>query len=197
MIKIFDFDGTLIDLWPRYHAVFCDLAGVDLPLKDYKEIKRRFKKDEAVADYFKISLPYSYFEKKSILLEDREYLSLDRLFFSEKKIVKLLAGKTIILSKRKNRENLEWELSRLGIECKFEIVPFVSKTDWIIRNLNEPIIAAGDSIEDLKIGKLSNTEIHMVGYGLGTELEFKQTGIKYYMHENPIELYNKFVGAHV
>lgn len=81
MLKIFDFDGTLIDLWPRYHAVFCGLLGIDISLEAYREIKKRLVKDEMVAHYFGAHLPDGYFEQKSKRLEDREYFLLDKPFF--------------------------------------------------------------------------------------------------------------------
>lgn len=189
MLKIFDFDGTLIDPWPRYYAVFCSLAGADIQMKDYVEIKKSLLRDEMVAKYFGVRLPDGYFEMKPVLLEDREFLLLDKPFFSNAELKKLLRGNTLILSKRKNRDNFKWELDKLGIECRFEVVQTGSKEDWVSHNISGPVVMIGDSVEDLKVGNLKQAEVYMVGYGIGTKAEFEKTGIKYLFHEKPIDLY--------
>ena len=61
---IFDFDGTLVDLWPRYCAVFNDILKSSVSLNKYKLAKQSLKNDRLVAESFGIVLPKDYYEKK-------------------------------------------------------------------------------------------------------------------------------------
>ena len=79
MMRFIDFDGTLVDLWPRYYHVFCSLLNIEwVKIDEYKRAKQKLGKDELVAQYFGKQLGKTYFEEKSIALEEKEFLKYDQ-----------------------------------------------------------------------------------------------------------------------
>ncbi len=198
MITLFDFDGTVIDLWPRYHAVFCALLGLSISLNNYKTIKKELVRDELVARYFNKEVPDGYFEEKKMLLEQRDYLALDRLIFSDIELGKLFHKDAIILTKRRFPENLQWELDRFGINVKYECITTVTKEQWVNEHYTyKRITVVGDSIEDLRIGRNPNVSTLMVGYGLGSITQFDAEGIDYLYIETPQELVTQVQSVNV
>lgn len=187
-MRIFDFDGTLVDLWPRYHAVFCELVGKNISFDLYKSIKKKYKRDEEVARVLNISLPEKYFSKKETLLEDIDFLKLDKLYFKGEEWKNIMGKNHIILTKRRSRENFEWELDYLGVESRFELITSGKKEDWVRDNVSVPAVVVGDSVEELKIGNLSGITVYMVEYGLGTKNEFDKMGVKFNYYRTAAEL---------
>ena len=48
-----DFDGTIVDIWARYHRVFMEASGnFDIPLEEYIQVKKKEPSDVRVAEYF-------------------------------------------------------------------------------------------------------------------------------------------------
>ena len=75
-MRFIDLDGTLLDLWPRYHKVFCTLLDVrNISLEQYRKRKQKYGKDEIVARSFGCELPENFFLRKAQLLESKEYLA--------------------------------------------------------------------------------------------------------------------------
>lgn len=186
-----DFDGTLIDLWPRYHAVFtdlCELTGISLDL--YKKAKREFHKDELVANHFGKELPAMYFEKKAQLLEDKNYLRLDRLFLSVNLINQTFQNSNaVLLTKRRNKANFLWELDELGIRIRSKVLCSQSKKEWIQANYNnEKCYIFGDYLNDLEAASLENVDAYMVLFGLGTENQFAKANIPYEAVDTPEQI---------
>ena len=175
-----DFDGTLVDLWPRYYAVFCDLTKLNnVSLSEYRHTKQKLIKDSLVTEYFGQKLSSDYFEKKRIMLEEKKYLSLDKLFFEKEEIQCLLKKNCIILSKRRNRNNFYWQLDNLGIKCNAYVVE--NKLEWIQAHAsNENHIIIGDSVDDLKVGMLPNVTAWMVGYGVNVKEQFRDIDHRFF-----------------
>lgn len=188
MTILTDFDGTLVDLWPRYYSVFRDILRFDLNFDDYKITKQRLIKDSCVAKFFHKSLPGDYFQRKTVLLEERKYLQLDRLLIEAEEINDILSGDCIILTKRKNAENFFWQLSELGLKCKSEVVKKGSKRQWVERSHISGGLIIGDSLADLEVAKLPNFVAWMVGYGFGTKEQFNSIRIPYKYVEKPEKL---------
>ena len=187
---ILDFDGTLVDLWPRYYAVFRDLTGYNnLKPKKYKLVKQLLVTDDKVADYLGISLQDDYFEQKRELLENDKYLALDKLFFTERELALLTSLNPIILTSRHNIDNFYKQLSVLGIKCPAYATNNKSKKNWILENFpSQQGIIIGDSITDLEVATLPNMKAWMVGYGLQTRKSFKTTGITFNYIASPRDL---------
>ncbi len=189
MMLFFDFDGTIVDLWPRYHAVFRDLCGLDgLGLAEYRRAKQRYGKDADVAAHFKRELPEGYPEKKKGLLEERRYLEMDRLLFPADRLNPFLR-KGMILTKRRDAPAFGWELARLGIRCDHCAIDALTKKEWIEKNHpGAPGIMIGDAASDLEASGLPYIRAWMVGYGLGTREQFDGTGYGYRYAGSPRDL---------
>lgn len=189
-----DFDGTLIDLWPRFHAVFCELSDTSgLTLNEYKRVKRELARDEAVAEHLHVHLRSDYFQKKRILLESKRFLKLDRLFWNPSRLNTLLERKknVLLLTKRRHPKNLEWELNRLGLRMPAQIVSDQSKAEWIrLHYPAENSVIIGDSLSDLEVASLPMTAAVMVEYGLGTAEHFRSSGLPFTLIKTPMDLYH-------
>lgn len=195
-MRFFDLDGTILDLWPRYHNVFCNLIGADdITLKQYKEKKQELREDSKVAAFFGYELSLDYFIKKARLLEARPLLALDELWLSKDQIKRLFEDRnTMFLSKRRYPNNLRWQLARLGIDLPVVVTGNLTKVQWIEQNYPEQSsIMVGDSIMDLETGYLPYIHPVMVGYGLGTKEQFDSVGIPYKYFDSAQELFRFFV----
>lgn len=179
-MRFIDLDGTLVDLWPRYYQVFCTLlhAG-NVTLEQYKKSKQQYIKDEKVAKSLGYKLPKGYFFEKAQLLEEKKYLALDHLLMTKEEIKNIFGNKkTILLTKRRFPEHLEWQLNQWGLH-----IPTVTVSDtklqWLQEHCSEKSIIVGDSLMDLEAGKLDIIFPLMVGYGLGTKAQFDDFGVPY------------------
>lgn len=191
MKKFIDLDGTLLDLWPRYHRVFCELLHIkDITLGEYKKKKQDLGQDNAVAEAFGYTLPPDYFIKKAELLEDKSFLSLDRLFLSRQQIEALSEDSdSIILTKRRKSDNLVWQMGRMGLNMPVIIVEGQTKLQWIKENYpGKRAVVVGDSMMDLETGRLPNISVIMTGYGLGTKKQFDSISIPYTYVNAPDEM---------
>lgn len=189
---IFDFDGTLVDLWPRYYMVFRDLLSADtVSLEKYKKAKRLYQNDSELAQHFGITLPSDYFDGKKELLEDSYYLSFDVPFFEADVINDWLSREdTFILSKRRKHENLLSQLEKLGIKAEVKTVRDKTKKEWIIENTNrdDNIVIIGDSLEELSASTLPNVEAWITGYGLVSKESIDSMNFMYRYFQTPDDL---------
>lgn len=180
-MRIFDFDGTLVDLWPRFHAVFTYLTGADVDLDTFRISKLANVRDEAVARQFGVKLPSGYFANKAIMLEDPRFLRLDRLWLGSSGTLDLFSdAETIILSRRRQPGEFQAQLRDLGLN---DILPraFVtqgSKLDWVASRFpSADLTVVGDSLADLEIGRIPGARCWMLGCGLTSAERFLASGI--------------------
>lgn len=185
-----DLDGTLLNVWERFYRVFCELVGTnDMSLEQYIKIKKELLKDSLVAEAVGHKLPLDYFEKKAILLEEKEFLGCDSLYFPIELIEKLDKENVVILTKRRNASNLYWQLENLNIKIAAEVVQSGSKYQWVSEHYpEERSIIIGDSVVDLEVGRLDNVDVVLAGYGLGSTVEFDNMNVKYEYLETVTEM---------
>jgi phosphoglycolate phosphatase len=178
-IHIFiDFDGTIVDIWARYFAVFKDyfcLPSSFFP--EYKRLKYIFPNDRELAYHLfhlsEIEIN-SYLRFKHTWLEDRRYLHLDTLLvnhdFLENFFEKTNAK---ILTTRNNEGAFMEQLDFLQISfLKHRAIVLKpqgikTKYDWLLQSeKNGSVIMIGDSEIDLKAGTLPNSTAFFVKTGL-------------------------------
>lgn len=176
-----DLDGTLLDIWERFYKVFCELTGAEgITLEQYKKSKKCFLRDEKLAEIYGYRLPEDYFVKKAVMLEDKNFLESDKLYFPKELIKELEQKEVVILTKRRNFSNLEWELKKLEVSIPFVMVNQETKCQWIRKKYrNETCIVIGDSNMDLETGRLENVRNVMAGYGIGSKRQFDEMDIPY------------------
>lgn len=186
---LFDFDGTIVDVWRRYHAVFCEAARVNnVSLSEYRLAKLDLEKDSLVASRLGVILPKDYWERKTVLLESERYLSLDFLNIDASNLLDcFFRGEAFVLTKRRNPQAFYWELEKLGIG---EVSPYafvlrpdsgVTKREWLEMKADlfhsRIDYVIGDSPEDMEVDGLFGCESLFVDKGLKTkERVFLQVG---------------------
>lgn len=179
-MMLIDFDGTIVDLWPRYHAVFCTLTNAHIDLQTYKKAKQVYKRDEDVARYLGLELPADYFPRKAVLLEELEYLALDQLLVPRDKLLRFMEQRDArILTARRKPEHFLWELDHLGLSelCAEAICVNGPKANWVERNVLGKGIIIGDDVRDLRVITVSKLEAIMVQTGLCTDEDFRRSGL--------------------
>lgn len=192
---LFDFDGTLIDVWQRYYKVFSDLAKPsNLNLCEYKQVKRMLEKDSLIADYFKIQLPDDYYPQKGEMLEKMEYLSLDKLLIERDRIVQFASEHDVqILTRRRNEANFYRELNLLNLkELKPKstvLLPAIChKKDWIQDKCGqEQVIIVGDGQEEIDAAILGNVTVLLVNTGLKDVSKVAGGQGKIFLFETPLQ----------
>lgn len=178
-----DFDGTIVDLWPRYHRAFCIAAGTDsVRLEDYRRTKRRFPADRDLAEALHIALPADYFSRKRQLLESEPLLKLDTLLLSATALTDFFALRDCrILTGRRQKALFLEELARLGLaqltEYAIVLDPDVtSKKEYIRTHFPAvPHIVVGDSKAEWETGELENVRVALVRTGLRRPEDFPLT----------------------
>ncbi len=183
-----------LNLWPRYYSVFSELTNAKISLEQYKDIKRKLRRDEDVANELGVILKPNYYKKKAELLEDMEHLKLDKSYFSHDELKRLLSGKSLILTKRKSKENFEWELKWLGIDAEYVVLFDGTKEAWVRKNIKDKVVVIGDSVDDLRIGRIPSCSVNMVGYGLGEKNTFCLEKINFLYLEKPSEMFKTIIG---
>lgn len=185
-----DFDGTMVNLWPRYFAVFCELSNAkDITIDEYKKFKRKYRKDEQVAGQLGCRLNDDYFERKKVLLEEMDYLKLDKLYLPANQINQFPKDKYLILTKRRNEENFISQLEHLKLDVPYKVVlPDETKKSWVeTQNYNKNDIIIGDSTVDLKVSELG-IQAYMVDSGLETTKDFDALNMPYSLYENVTDI---------
>lgn len=172
---LFDFDGTIADVWARYYTVFCEIVKrKDISFREYQNVKLLLESDQKIAFHYGITLPENYHSRKLGLLETESYLALDTLFCKAEMFLDFFASyPCMILTKRNDRDTFYQQLEDLklrGIEERCVILQpqGESKSDWIKENLprGETHCIVGDSDEEMKCGCLENVNAFFVDTGL-------------------------------
>lgn len=186
-MTLIDFDGTIVDLWPRYHRVFCTLTNAQVDLHTYKKAKQVYKRDESLARYLGVELPEDYFPRKAVLLEETEYLALDRLLVCGNQLLRFMEQKNAwILTARRRPDHFLWELDYLGLSALRDRAICVngSKTAWVEQHVPGEGIMIGDDVKDLQVVVASNLQAIMVLTGLCTAEDFRSTGLPHTLRQS-------------
>lgn len=198
---IFDFDGTLIDVWKRYYEIFKQWWKLDIDMKTFKKLKWQNQNEPEILKSLEVKFEKEDFSRykmfKTQKLEEREFLSFDELIIDPNYILKI-KDDYMILTMRKNVENFFWQLERFGLKDLFKKKCFVltpkgidTKLEWLenAKDLDNNITVVGDSETDLKMAELSgqNTKVnvYLVKTGLRDPYKIIQTfGLKASVIEN-------------
>lgn len=170
-----DFDGTVADVWKRYHKAFAVAAGIpQLTFEEYFVLKRALVKDASIAESLGIVLPDSYFTVKGRLLEERDFLALDELLLPREKLLEFFdIHSARILTVRRRKENLFWEMARMGLKelwqntIVLDPCEDVGKKRFMRESLsgNEHCMV-GDSEAEAETADLDNVQVYLVRTGL-------------------------------
>jgi len=179
-IVFLDFDGTLVDVMPRFHAIFSEYLlakGFSPPnLSEYRRLKRLHNYDPEIFKALNVDVAWEdYREWKVNRVESTSYLYLDRLIGEPHYVVERLRDcgySVVLLSARRIRENLLAELEWLKISDLFDDVLVTeeyeidSKARKLAKIAKNGDIIVGDSETELTAAK----ELGIRHFGVTTGL---------------------------
>lgn len=189
-VRVFvDFDGTIVDVWARYFAVFRDYFKLPEDVYNkYRELKYLYPSDrELVSHLFHLNTVETevYLQFKHNWLEEIEYLRLDTLI-PDSQALKTFFQKNDarVLTIRKNKATFMKQLDWMGIgflqewAIVLESSGISAKCDWLRKHANEePFIMIGDSEVDMQAGEISTCKAYFVKTGL-RDVRYLPNGIK-------------------
>ena len=194
MIYIFDYDGTIVDVWFRYHKIFTSFFKYNISLEDYKERKLQYENDylfikDIITNVSEGEIK-AYFNYKNFFLEDPDFTKNDRVIININNFNNFIKKNNVyILSARNNNAELLKQVKNIGINILDNRVISVknegltTKYKYIEENfkVNEEITIIGDSDVDQYAANLKNVTFKYV-----------DTGLKRLLNEEVIDI-NKFI----
>lgn len=180
----FDFDGTIVDIWPRYYQVFLSASGISgITLSQYRRVKQTEVSDLKTARYFGKELSDTYFDLKRVLLEDTEYLRLDTLLVPPETLTAFFSKFDCrILTCRRQPQSFLRELEDLGLgrlaNRSIILNPDlqISKKKFLAQNFPPSShIVIGDSQAEWETAFLENVRSVFVRTGLRKPEDFPLT----------------------
>jgi phosphoglycolate phosphatase-like HAD superfamily hydrolase len=182
----FDLDGPILDVSCRYYSIYSDLLreGGHSPLtkEEYWDYKRnRVPESEIINITCPASFIDSYISRRMQVIEDFNYLKLDRLHEGVREIFEKWSRehKLQIVTVRKRRDMLMKQLEYLDIKKYFTCIYSMdgSGGTWEVKyrmlknEVNEPgeCIIIGDTEIDIKAGKALCIKTAAVTCGIRTE----------------------------
>lgn len=174
-----DFDGTLIDISQRYYAVYKYIANKYIGEREFskREYWRKRRSGisfmELIQQTYNISNINSLTKRYLSLIENRRFLCLDTKFEGVNRALKQI-GKSynvILVSLRRNRKNLNWQLKKMGLFNLFDNIlsspckdsGMNSKEELIKHSIYSKVnkkFIAGDTEADITAG--SKTGCHTI-----------------------------------
>lgn len=190
-----DFDGTLVDVFPRYFGILSsflsDLTNIKMDFYKYKKLKRLGKKDHLIVketlNGFNLDI-IEYVKYKQENLEHFSWLKKDLIIGSPKIEIEKLKNhgyRVVLLTQRRNKSNLFKQLDYLNITEIFDDVIVVyphkhinSKSEFISKNYSTLDIIIGDSYTEIQTSQLLNIQGFFVDSGLFSSKVLKLTDNK-------------------
>jgi phosphoglycolate phosphatase-like HAD superfamily hydrolase len=208
-IIIFDFDGTLVDVWERYYKIFNEFWKLDLDIQLFRALKWQNSDEYQILRNLNVFFTDKEFENyknfKRQKLEEKKFLALDKLIINTKTL-KRLKNDYLILTMRKNKDNFNWQIQKLNLSQFFYRKCVVlepkgkdTKKNWLFENAkrisDRKIMVIGDSESDLEMGGVSRqTNIEIDVYLVKSGLRNPDKIIKEsYLSANIIKDVNEFL----
>jgi len=186
-IIFLDLDETLIDTSERHYQVYCDIMNTlnldgTINKDEFWKLKRNGIPSLEILKETDTKVLKKFSELWINNIEKRDYLLYDTPFNETYTLLSELSKERLILiTMRNNRENLIWELKKLGLHDKFEFILSCSSLEnkdktvpllEYIHNkkftLESNSIIVGDSEIDIITGKKFNIITLAVSYGIRT-----------------------------
>lgn len=177
-----DLDGTLIDVWARYHAIFRDFLtskGLKVPeLHEYREVKRKIGADSAVLRHFVPNgeaLAPAFMPFKHARLEAPEYLAYDTPIgdISRFRAAAEKGATLSIITMRHHEDRLRAQLAALGLDAKVDNTYCVKpqkghnpKIERLVGLATPADAILGDSPTDVMCGQYFGMQTFFVETGL-------------------------------
>lgn len=195
-----DFDGTIVSgslkHYNCYKKIVSEYGGIPVSKEEYWNLKRNKIDRTVLLAKTKFGGSYEDYLKRWLeLIESQEMLMYDELSIDNRQaLVKLkeYTKQLILVTLRHNRENLFWQLEKLGIKQLFEDIIVVDGT--ICKNKYEAVkqmkptqaIVIGDTEEDEMLSEKLGAEFIAVISGLRDK---NYLNAKYYIM-NLLDMFN-------
>ena len=166
-IIFLDLDGTLLDTSPRHYKLYQDILN-EKGVPESKVSPEKFWNMKRAGIKTRDILPLSFSEEAIVNFEEewlqkiekKSYLQYDELFPGTKNVLFNLNKEfdLVLVTLRNNTENLNWELSKLGLKSYFRSIisgkgPKKKLVEsYLMDRPNERCIIVGDTEEDIKTG---------------------------------------------
>ncbi len=163
-----DLDGTLLDFFPRYYAILKDYFSFDR-IPSFEEYKKSRRSGLSEVGLVKLFRPDSkeidkYIVFRNEMIESQKYLAFDKLFSNSVIGDLKKKGKLVLLTYRKQNQNLKMQVEDFQIAGLFDeiITPSELFTDAIefkahfISQQEGAKIMIGDSKADIVAAQKNN-----------------------------------------
>ena len=179
-----DFDGTIVDVMPRYHGILTSyLKGtLKICLESFCNLKRQGLKEHQIVEIYDPTYPFyipDYVEFKRERLESMEWLALDRVIgdpILAHEQLNLAGFNVHLLTQRRNEKNVYAQLKQLGLWGAFDEVSVVApmingnaKASFLKGKVTPEDIVVGDSPVDMECARLLGITGFFVETGLWCE----------------------------
>lgn len=186
-----DLDGTLIDVFGRYHQLHVDLVsevGGTVPIgrEAYVAAKRSGRSEARIVQTcFETSHGLrTYLAKRELQIETPHYLRLDRPYpWTVVTLRRLRRGCGIhLVTARRSRENLDVQLRELGLDGLLDSVTTASDGDKVSAIRTHPVYRrdraaiVGDTELDVTTGQMLGIPTIAVACGLRDDRYLSSTG---------------------
>lgn len=154
----FDLDGTLVDVSERDYKIYCDI----LQRLGYKPISKEiyWPLRQDVTDIHQILALSNlvspedvekFLAQRKALMEEWEYLRIDRLFGDVVETLSTLEKKyrILILTKRYKTEETERQISELGLRQYADVMIVTGSKEEAMKNINGLYAMVGDTENDI------------------------------------------------
>ena len=169
-IILFDLDGTILDGSLKYYKIYCELLREKkyepLSFNKYWSLKRSHTPISIIiSKTCSFEFSKKYIKKRLRIIEDRKYLTQDRVIRGAKKTLEKLSlfYSLVLITLRANRNQLLFQLKRLNLLNYFEHIlsgssgnnPIYAKKSLLKRfsELKRAILIVGDTEADIRAGK--------------------------------------------
>lgn len=170
----FDLDGTLIDCEVRQSVLMSDLIDNDFDSKAYWTLKRLgFNNINALhalgyEEDYSIKINELWVE----LIETKRYLALDRILDYPQDAI--INAPSILITARKDKELLYWQLDRLGMIEWFDHIYVVDHQNVVVEKASclresDNLFFCGDSETDYKAALSAGVKFYGVSSGQRSE----------------------------
>jgi len=171
MVIYFDLDGPILDVSERYFRVHRAIVGSGvLGRAEFWNLKRQRAPLDQILAKDKASIDTQTYRTAWLsLIEEQEYLKHDRVVAGARAVLALLglSHRLVLVTLRRNRENLLWQLKDLDLASSFarilsgnarEELDWQTKARLIRADLEEegegPAVIVGDTEVDLLAGQV-------------------------------------------
>lgn len=171
-----DFDGTVVNVFRRYHALLTDFWGDCVSLDDYTRLKRQQPDDRQLLQTL---LQFSddefsrYLRFKRSKMETHDYLMKDELNIDPSLLKDFFDQFHIsVLSVRRSARSAHDQYAYLDMEFLIETADILppagstTKRSWVQRHHSGPFVMIGDSEVDMAAGSLADGKGIFVENGL-------------------------------